>query len=82
VDYEDKSPAMRTVTPADPDGTVGLCPVTGAVMKVAEIVRENGNTKKNLIWVSDCAIHIDTETRARDETEFIFVGVGSVDKRL
>jgi hypothetical protein len=72
---------MSTVTPDDPDGTVGLCPVTGAVMRVAEIVRENGNTKKILNWVSDCAIHIHTETKGQDNTEFIFLGSGAIDKR-
>jgi hypothetical protein len=32
-------------------------------------------------WISDCAVHIHTETRANDDAEFVFVGVGAVDKR-
>jgi hypothetical protein len=47
----DPVPAMSTVTPDDPDGTIGLCTVTGAVMRAAEIVRENGGTKKLLNWL-------------------------------
>jgi hypothetical protein len=77
----DPVPAMSTVTLDDPDGTVGLCTVTRAIMKVVEVERENGDTRKLLNWVSDCAIHIHTETRAQDDTEFIFVGSGAVDKR-
>ena len=80
-DREDYGPALRTVTKDDINGTIGLCPETGTVMKVREMERDDGSTKKTLAWISDCPVHIHTETRAKDDTEFIFVGAGAVDNR-
>jgi hypothetical protein len=77
----DKQPAIREVTKDDIKGTIGLCPKIGAIMKVTEVERENGDNKKLLKWISDCPVHIHTETRAKDDSEFIFVGAGAVDKR-
>ena len=73
-------PAIRTVTKDDLKSTVGVHPGTGAVNQVVEMEKD-GQVKKFLAWVSDCAVHIQTETRAKDDTEFIFVGTGAVDKR-
>ena len=60
---------MRTVTTDDIKATVGVCPISGAVKKVVRNSdEENGTTKKFLAWVSDCAVHIHTET-TRKTTE-------------
>jgi len=81
VDGDVHSPAIRTVTEDDLKGTIGVCPETGTVMKVRETEREDGSPKKFLAWISDCPVYIHTETRAKDDTEFIFVGAGAIDKR-
>jgi hypothetical protein len=81
ADSEDLSPAIKTVTLDDIKGTIGLCAETGAIMQVVEVERGNGDTKKLLSWISDCPVYIHTETRAKDDSEFIFVGSGAVDKR-
>ena len=66
-------------------GEVGICPVTGAVKKMVEIktVKADGSvgSSKFLARISDCALHIYSETRAGDDTEFVFKGVGAIDKR-
>jgi hypothetical protein len=73
-------PAIRIVTKDDLKSTIGVHPGTGAVNQVVEMEKD-GQITKFLAWVSDCAVHIHTETRAKDDTEFIFVGAGAVDKR-
>lgn len=73
-------PAIRTVTKDDLKSTIGVHPGTGAVNQVVEMEKD-GQITKFLAWVSDCTVHIHTETRAKDDTEFIFVGTGAVDKR-
>ena len=73
-------PAIRTVTKDDLKSTIGVHPGTGAVNRVVEMEKD-GQITKFLAWVSDCTVHIHTETRAKDDTEFIFVGAGAVDKR-
>lgn len=73
-------PAIKTVTKEDPKSTIGVHPGTGAVNQVVEMEKDDQITKF-LAWVSDCAVHIHTETRAKDDTEFIFIGTGAVDKR-
>jgi hypothetical protein len=77
---EDHEPAIRFLTKDDPDGTIGMIPGAGTVMQIVEVEREKG-IKRTLKWVSDCPVHIHTETRAKDDTEFVFVGVGAVDNR-
>jgi len=66
-------------------GEVGVCQITGAVKKMENIktTDEDGNetSSKFLAWVSDCAVHIHSETSAGDDTEFMFCGVGAVDRR-
>jgi hypothetical protein len=78
----EKDPEIRKVSTADRVGTIGVCLKTGAVKKVVEIPRGDGTKERFLGWISDCAVHIHTETRADEDTEFIFVGVGAVDKRV
>jgi hypothetical protein len=73
-------PAIRTVTKDDLKSTIGVHPGTGAINQVVEMEKD-GQITKFLVWVSDCTVHIHTETRAKDDTEFIFVGAGAVDKR-
>jgi hypothetical protein len=73
-------PAIRTVTKDDPKDTIGVHPCTGAVNKVVDMKMEGIETKF-LAWVSDCAVHIHTETKAKDDAEFTFVGNGAIDKR-
>jgi len=73
-------PAIRIVTKDDPKSTIGVHPGTGAVNQVVEMEKD-GTKTKFLSWVSDCTVYIHTETRAKDDTEFIFVGTGAVDKR-
>ena len=80
-DHEDRGPAIRTVTMDDSEARLDVCPETGAVMKVREMERDDGSTNKTLAWISDCPVHIHTETRAKDDSEFIFVGTGAVDNR-
>ncbi|MDD5700641.1 MAG: DUF927 domain-containing protein [Dehalococcoidales bacterium] len=81
ADSEDRSLAIRTVTLEDIKGTIGLSPETGAIVQVFEVERENGGNKKLLSWISDCPVYIHTETRAKDDSEFIFMGTGAVDNR-
>jgi len=78
---ESNGPAIKMISKDHNNGAIGVCPDTGAVKRVVEIEREDGTKNKFLAWVSDCAIYIHTETRAKDDTEFIFVGKGAVDKR-
>jgi hypothetical protein len=59
-------------------GNVGVDPITGEVRRVQ--VNKKGD-QRFLGWISDCALHIETETVSRDVTEFTFVGAGSVDNR-
>jgi hypothetical protein len=74
-------PSLRPVSVEDRKGEVGIGP-KGTICQVSELEdKETGEKKKFLAWVSDCALHIETETRAKDETEFIFVGTGAVDNR-
>lgn len=64
-----------------PDGMVGVDPHTYAVKKVQISKNKHGELKPELMWISDCALFIHTETIARDTTEFIFCGTGAIDKR-
>jgi hypothetical protein len=76
------SPRFRYVSKDDPDGTVGVCPVTGLVQRV--VIRKNSKTCEPfnaLVTVSECALRIDTETVANGETEFTFKGIGAIDNR-
>lgn len=74
-------PSIRQVSLEDEDGRVGIGP-KGTVCKVVELTHpKSGEIKKFLGWISDCALHIETETRSKDETEFIFAGTGATDKR-
>lgn len=74
-------PSIRVVSIEDQKGTIGVCPITGEVKEVVEMEGEDGTKSKFLSKVSDCAVYIHTETRAKDDTEFIFLGTGAVDKR-
>jgi hypothetical protein len=73
-------PSIKTVSKDDPIGLVGLNPSTGEIVKVATI-KVDDEELKGFAWLSDCAIWISTETRSGEETEFVFEGVGAVDKR-
>ena len=74
-------PSIRPVCVEDEEGHVGIGP-KGTVCKVVELTHpKSGETKKFLGWVSDCAVHIETETRSKDETWFVFAGTGATDKR-
>lgn len=64
-----------------PAGTIGVCPVTGTVKKVIETKTNDSKSSRFLGWLSDCALYIYCETRSKDDAEFIFEGVGAVDKR-
>ncbi|OPY54061.1 MAG: hypothetical protein A4E48_00447 [Methanosaeta sp. PtaU1.Bin060] len=72
---EDALP-MRTISLDDPLGAVGLD--DDGTIKMVECDKEG---RKMLVWLSDCAVYIHTETSARDSTEFIFKGVGAKDRR-
>lgn len=72
-------PSIRPLSVENEAGQVGISP-KGTVCRVVEH-QTSGENKKFLDWVSDCALHIETETRSKDETEFIFVGTGATDKR-
>jgi hypothetical protein len=74
-------PKLKEVSKDDSEGTIGFDPITGAICKVVEFENDDGSKRKFLGKISDCAVHIHTETRAKDETEFIFIGKGAVDKR-
>ncbi len=76
----DVEPAIRKVSIDDKVGLVGIGP-DGTVRRVSEEENEDGEKKKFLAWVSDCAVHIHTETRAKDDTEFVFAGTGAADGR-
>jgi len=67
------APRIREVSREDPAGTIGVN--NGIVVKVTK------GEKKDLQWISDCALHIDTETAANGSTEFLFVGRGAKDGR-
>ena len=77
----ERIPSIRPVCMEDNEGSVGIGP-EGTICKVGELEdKKSGETKKFLGWVSDCALHIETETRSKDETEFNFAGTGATDKR-
>jgi hypothetical protein len=78
---EDIGPRFQYVTKNDPVGTVGVCPATGEVKKVAKGTGEDGEDYTFLSTLSECALRIDTETAADGETEYTFKGIGAVDKR-
>jgi hypothetical protein len=71
-----EEPHARTVSRDDKLGSVGLD--EDGCIKVVDCDKD-GN--KKLKWLSDCALHIHTETSAKDSTEFIFKGVGAKDHR-
>ncbi|TFH49734.1 MAG: hypothetical protein E4G89_04400, partial [Methanothrix sp.] len=84
----DHTPKMKMLPLKKDDidaGEVGICQITGAVKKMVNVktVGDDGKetSSKFLAWISDCAVHIHTETNAKDDGEFIFKGVGAVDKR-
>jgi len=62
-------------------GEVGMDPQTGAVLQAKPKKTKNCEHLFDIVWVSDCALFIHTETRAKNTTEFIFCGTGAVDKR-
>jgi len=68
-------PKISRVTPDSPAGAIGVAP-DGRVRQVKE---HEGN--KTLAWISDCALYIKVETRAKEATEFVFCGKGAVDGR-
>jgi DNA repair photolyase len=79
---ETGEPCFPYVTKNDPPGTVGVSAETGEVQRV--VIRKNPETDETftaLNTLSDCALRIDTETVANGETEYIFKGIGAVDKR-
>ncbi|HQN31631.1 MAG TPA: hypothetical protein PKX20_10945, partial [Methanothrix soehngenii] len=76
----DGEPAIRKISLDDKVGTIGTGP-DGTVRRVSERENEEGEEKRFLAWISDCAVHIHTETRAKDDTEFIFSGTGAADGR-
>jgi hypothetical protein len=54
-----------------------------AILDLVEVPDEDGkdtHLEKKIIWVSDCIVLIDTETRAKDVTEVTFSGHGARDK--
>ncbi len=75
----DQPTAVRVYLSDDP-GSIGI-DEDGAIKKVKMVEKKSGETAKVLEWVSDCAVYIHTETIAEDETEFVFEGAGSADKR-
>jgi len=77
VDEDDvRSPRIRPVSDDDNVGCVGLY-TDGTIKRV--MIHKNG--QKELEWISDCAVHIHTETAANGETELRFKGVGARDQR-
>lgn len=72
---------LPTDTEQIPAGTIGVDPLFGNVKKVVKIDSDDGTSKKFLAWVSDCAVFIQSETRAGDAAEFMFEGVGAIDRR-
>lgn len=72
---EEDRPGAQKVYLSDPPGSTGL-DEDGAVKVVV-----SKDDRSYLKWVSDCACYIATETLSEDETEFVFEGVGAVDKR-
>ncbi len=73
-----KSPIIRPVNIDHADGYVGLA--EDGSIRVVETDQKD-SSKRSLEWVSDCAVHIVTETIASDTTEFCFCGKGAKDKR-
>jgi len=70
-------PTLREISLDDPVGRVGI---DGDGFVKAVTCGKDG--QKELAWLSDCALHIHTETSARDSTEFAFCGRGAKDHRL
>jgi len=68
-------PEISRVTADSPARATGVAE-DGRVKQVKE---HEGN--KTLDWISDCALYIKIETRAKDVTEFVFCGKGAVDGR-
>jgi len=72
----DESEGIALVSVEDDVGCIGLHK-DGTIRKVK--ISKDG--KKSLKWISDCAVCIQTETKAEDETEFIFRGRGAQNER-
>jgi hypothetical protein len=73
-----KAPFIRPVNIDQESGYTGLAE-DGTIKEV--IIDKKDSSKKSLVWISDCAVHIVTETAASDCTEFCFQGIGAKDKR-
>jgi len=72
-------PTIRKVSLDDQSGTVGVGE-DGTIKRVVALSKDDPS-QKELHWVSDCALYIDTETRAGDVAEFKFRGRGAKDHR-
>jgi hypothetical protein len=66
---------IRRISEKDGDGAIGV-DQDGTVVRIVE-----GKKFTVKEWISDCPVAIDTETTARDSTEFLFVGQGAKDRR-
>jgi hypothetical protein len=73
-----RAPFIRPVRIEHDNGYTGLAE-DGTIKQV--VIDKKDSSKRSLNWVSDCAVHIVTETLANDCTEFCFQGVGAKDKR-
>jgi DNA repair photolyase len=73
-----KAPFIRHVTLEHENGYTGIAD-DGTIKEV--VIDKKDSSKKSLSWISDCAVHIITETIASDCTEFCFHGIGAKDKR-
>jgi hypothetical protein len=71
-------PTIRKASLEDQSGTVGIAE-DGTVKQV--LASKEDPPVKSMIWISDCALYIDTETSANNVTEFTFKGTGAKDHR-
>jgi len=69
---------LRGVSTADEWGSVGV--TDDGTVRVVDNLNTMDGPKKYLKWVSDCAVWVDTETRADGKTELTFEGIGANDK--
>jgi hypothetical protein len=77
-----EEPAIKPIDKKEKVGSIGVDRNTWQVMSVGEIEKPSGGSEKYLVWISDCAVHIHTETKAEEDTEFTFSGGGAVDRRM
>ena len=76
---DDSGPTLKRVVISDPPGSIGVSD-DGKVKIRKSVSTKDGKLIEVLEWISDCPAYIHTETIAESQREFIFEGLGAIDK--